>query len=302
MSSRKKRVAFETGINVPKIRLTVKKSRFSFEQKLGAFFFKRRSVFVSKTFLSKQAVKPRKFRKVKPFTAAARVFVTSAAPIAVSIVVSFFRSSSLTRVSENYYEPLTEYWLSENQNGENENENKNENEKNESVQRKNNELCELTTADLQKLSEKNAENENVENENVENVQNVENDENENDGKIEKNFSRFFTFSFPLSAPPIQKKKNRKLKIFKTFLKSAAFRSFSPSSVSFVISYLLNEKVLFDKDFTIWKNSIFYKFDSSDIRDEFRFNAKLNSIKKKIQTYAEFKMLVCHLIGIKASVT
>ena len=212
MSSRKKRVVFETDINAPKIRFTVKRSRFSFGQELGALFFKRRSIFVSKTFFSKQAVKSCKFRKVKFFTTTVRVSVISI----VSIAVSFPRSFSFTRVSENYYESLTEYWFFENQDGGNENEN--ENEKNEFIQRKSNELCQLTTADLQKLNDENVENENVENENVENVQNVqnvENDKNENE-KIEKKFSRFFTFSFPLSALFIQKKKIKNSKLLNHF--------------------------------------------------------------------------------------
>ena len=77
-------------------------------------------------------------------------------------------------------------------------------------------------------------------------------------------------------------------------KSKKIRSFSSSSA---ISYVLNEKLLYDKK-TMLKNFIFYKINFSKIENLFCLKSRLIIINFKTKKYAEIKCFVCHQIRFK----
>ena len=107
-----------------------------------------------------------------------------------------------------------------------------------------------------------------------------NDFNEN----EKNSFRFvISFSSEFS-----------FKKSKSFDKSKKIRSFSSSSA---ISYVFNEKMLYDKK-TMFEDSALYKINSSNVDDLFYLIFRLAIIKFKASKHTKIKFFVCHLIRMK----
>ena len=85
---------------------------------------------------------------------------------------------------------------------------------------------------------------------------------------------------------------------KSFNKSKKIRSFLSS---LAISYVFNEKMLYDKK-TMFENSALYKINSSNVDDLFCLMSRLVIIKFKASKHAEIKFFIYHLICMKTLIS